>query len=114
MVYGRFCREVGSPARRLGLLQGGWPVSSHNPRGHILRPRLHPSRLNVLGPGRREPDECCGWLLWSEKADLGHFSISARYVLRTSLVSKLARALSCACSISACQLISTWCGVAWL
>jgi hypothetical protein len=41
-----------------------------------------------LGPGRREPDECRGWLLWGEKTDLGHFSISARFALRASLVSK--------------------------
>src|SRR5215203_2507256 len=97
MVYGRFCREVGPPTRRPGLLQGGWAEPSHNPRWHILRPRLHPPRLDVLGPGRGEPDEWRGWLLWGEKADLGHFSILARYALRASLVSDSARALSGAC-----------------
>src|SRR5215204_1595118 len=88
MVYGRFCREVRPPTRRPGLLQGGWPEPSHNPRGHILRPRLHPPRLDVLGRGRRESDECRGWLLRSAKAHLEHFSISARYdAPRVSLVS---------------------------
>src|SRR5829696_3510596 len=78
MVYGRFCREVRPPTRRPGLLQGGWPEPSHNPRGHILRPRLHPPRLDVLGPGRGEPDGCRGWVLRSEETHLEHFSISAR------------------------------------
>src|SRR5919106_4606986 len=78
MVYGTFCREVGPPTRRPGLLQGGGPVPSHNPRGHILRPRLHPPRLDVLGSGRGEPDECGGWVLWGEKADVRRFSISAK------------------------------------
>src|SRR5215211_7445495 len=75
MVYGRFCREVGPPTRRPGLLQGGGPEPSHNPRGHILRPRLHPPRLDVLGRGRRESDECGGWVLRSAKAHLEHFSM---------------------------------------
>src|SRR5215204_3022305 len=74
MVYGRVCREVGPPTRRPGLLQGGGPVPSHNPRGHILRSRQHPPRLDVLGPGRRESDECRGWLLWGEKADVERFT----------------------------------------
>src|SRR5215207_556364 len=92
MVYGRECREVGPLTRRPGLLQGGGPEPSHNPRGHLLRPRLHPPRLDVLGPGRRESDECRGWVLRGEKADLEHFSISARYdALRASLVSPSAR-----------------------
>src|SRR5829696_8325578 len=87
MVYGRFCREVRPPTRRLGLLQGGGPEPSHNPRGHILRPRLHPPRLDVLGSGRRESDGCRGWVLRSEETDLKYFSISARSALRASLVS---------------------------
>src|SRR5215217_4028745 len=74
MVYGRFRREVGPHARRPGLLQGGWTVPSHNPRGHILRPRQHHPRLDVLGPGRREPDEGRRWLLWGEKADVERFT----------------------------------------
>src|SRR5215207_2820624 len=87
MVYGRFCREVGPPTRRPGLLQGGGPEPSHNPRGYIFRPRLHPPLLDVLGPGRRDSDECGGWVLRSEETDLKHFSISARSALRASLVS---------------------------
>src|SRR5215212_8019408 len=88
MVYGRERREIGPPTRRPGLLQGGWPVPSHNPRRHLRGPRQHHPRLDVLGPGRRESDECGGWVLRSEKADfLEHFSISARYALRASLVS---------------------------
>src|SRR5215210_3044372 len=78
MVYGRERREVGTPAWRPGLLQGGWSVPSHNPRGHLRGPRQHPPRLDVLGPSRRESDECRGWVLWSTKADVEHFSISAR------------------------------------
>src|SRR5215216_577476 len=87
MVHGRFCREVRPSTRRPGLLQGGGPEPSHNPRGHILRPRLHPPRLDVLGRGRGESDECGGWLLRSAKAHLKHFSISARYALWAWLVS---------------------------
>src|SRR5215211_4757627 len=87
MVYGRFCREVRPPTRRRGFLQGGGPEPSHNPRGHILRPRLHPPRLDVLGPGRRESDGCRRRLLRGEKADVEYFSISARSALRASLVS---------------------------
>src|SRR5918993_5457011 len=74
MVYGRERREVGPPTRRSGLLQGGWPEPSHNPRGHILRPRQHPPRLDVLGPGRRESDGCRGWVLRSAKADVERFT----------------------------------------
>src|SRR5918997_3159314 len=84
MVYGRFCREVGPPTRRLSLLQGGWPEPSHNPRGHLLRPRQHPPRLDVLGSGRGESDECRGWVLWGEKADVRCFSISALQHISTS------------------------------
>src|SRR5688500_17859667 len=90
MVYGRFCREVGPPTRRPGLLQGGWAEPSHNPRWHILGPRLHPPRLDVLGPGRGEPDERCGWVLRSEETDLRHFSIAARSALGAALVSTAA------------------------
>src|SRR5215217_3939871 len=74
MVYGRECREVGPPTRRPGLLQGGWPEPSHNPRRHLRRPRQYPSRLNILGPGRREPDECRGWVLRGTKADVERFA----------------------------------------
>src|SRR5215212_12042196 len=77
MVYGRERREVGPPTRRPGLLQGGWPEPSHNPRRHLRGPRQHHPRLNVLGPGRGEPDECRGWLLWSEKAHLERFTEQA-------------------------------------
>src|SRR5215213_3244729 len=70
MVYGRERREIGPPTRRPGLLQGGWPVPSHNPRRHLRGPRQHHPRLDVLGPGRREPDGCRGWVLRSAKADV--------------------------------------------
>src|SRR5215217_726291 len=77
MVYGRERREVGTPARRPGLLQGGWSVPSHNPRRHLRGPRQHHPRLDVLGPGRRESDECCGWVLRSEEAHLERFTEQA-------------------------------------
>src|SRR5215211_3433064 len=65
--------EVGPPPRRPGLLQGGGYEPSHNPRGHILGPRLYPPRLGLLGHGRREPDEVRGWVLRGEESDLDSF-----------------------------------------
>ena len=38
-------------------------------------PRQHPPRLDVLGPGRRESDECRGWILRSAKADVERFAL---------------------------------------
>src|SRR5215208_2635994 len=75
MVFRTKRGEVGSPPRGPCLLQGSRRRPAHNPRRHLLRPRLYDPRLDVLGERGREPDAVCGWILWGEEIDVERFAM---------------------------------------